>query len=64
MAIMVTYDEPGFIGRVLETANGIVCVVASAATTDRVIQARVRRLMSGQGIDCQNCGGCIIGRAK
>jgi acyl-CoA reductase-like NAD-dependent aldehyde dehydrogenase len=64
MAIMVTYDEPGFIGQVLETAGEIVCVVASTATTDRVIQARVRRLMSGQGIDCQKCRSCIIGQAQ
>ncbi len=64
MTIMITYDEPGFIGQVLETAGEIVCVLASAATTDREIQARVRRLMSSQGIDCRKCGGCPVGRAQ
>lgn len=63
MAIMVTYDEPGFMGRVLETAEGIVCVLSSAASKDRVIQARVRRLMNGQGIDCRSCAGCPVGQA-
>lgn len=64
MTIVVQYDEPGFEARILETAGGIVCVQASAARTDRAIQARIRRLARGQGIDCQTCHGCPIGQAK
>lgn len=64
MAIMVQYDEPGFMGQVIETAGEIVCVLASAAATDRVIQARVKRMMHSQGIDCGKCRGCPIGRAQ
>jgi hypothetical protein len=64
MATVITYDEPGFIGRVLETAGEIVCILASATATDRVIQGQVRRMMSGQGIDCRKCAGCPVGRAQ
>jgi hypothetical protein len=63
-AIVVQYDEPGFIARVIKTTDEIVCVLTSTASTDRVIQARVRRLMKGQDIDCQTCRGCPVGRAK
>lgn len=63
MAIVVQYDEPGFEGRILETTGGIVCVQASEAKTDRVIQARIRQLARGLGIDCRTCHGCPIGQA-
>jgi len=64
MATVITYDEPGFMARVLETASDIVCILAPAASTDSVIQGHIRRMMSGQGIDCRKCAGCPVGRAK
>jgi hypothetical protein len=62
MATIITYDAPGFTAKVAETARGIVCILAPATATDRVIQARVRRLMAGQGIDCTACAQCPVGR--
>lgn len=64
MATVVTFDRPGFEGHLLEQDGEIVCVLAPAAFTDTGIQARVRRLAHGQGIDCGNCLGCPVGRAQ
>jgi hypothetical protein len=64
MATVITYDAPGFMGQVVETAGDIVCILATAAQSDRVIQARVRRLMHGQGIDCRSCAQCPVGQAQ
>lgn len=64
MATVVTLDRPGLIGHVLETGEGVVCILAPAAATDRAIQARVRRLTQGQGIDCRKCRGCPVGTAE
>lgn len=64
MATVITYDEPGFEGLVLDVAGKIVCMLASAAATDCVIQARIRRMTSGQGIDCRACAGCPVGKAQ
>lgn len=64
MATVITYDEPGFQARTLATAGDIVCILATAASTDRVIQARIRRTFKGQGIDCRKCGGCPVGQAQ
>lgn len=61
--MVVTYDKPGFEGHVLKDGGEIVCVLATAAATDAGIQARVRRLMRGQGIDCRKCRGCPVGQA-
>lgn len=61
---MVTFDRPGFEAHVLEKNGKIVCILASAVATDRAIQARVRRLMQGQGIDCGKCGGCPVSHAQ
>lgn len=63
MATVITYDKPGFEGHVLEHKGEIVCILATAAATDRGIQARIRRLLRGQGIDCRKCLGCPVGRA-
>lgn len=62
MATIITYDAPGFEGWVTKTARDIVCILAPATATDLVIQARVRRLMAGQGIDCAACAQCPVGR--
>lgn len=64
MATVVTYDAPGFEGWVAETAGEIVCILATAAATDCVIQARVRRMMAGQGIDCRECRECPVGSTE
>ncbi|KOV86116.1 MULTISPECIES: hypothetical protein [unclassified Streptomyces] len=64
MATIITYDAPGFVARVAETAGDIVCILATATATDRAIQARVRRLMDGQGIDCRSCRECPVGQAE
>lgn len=64
MATVVTFDRTGFEGHVLEDDGEIVCILAPAAATDRAIQARVRRLMHGQGIDCRKCRGCPVGTAQ
>lgn len=64
MATVITFDRPGFTARLLETDGQIVCVLATAAATDTVIQARVRRMMRGQGIDCRKCLGCPVGQAQ
>ena len=64
MATVVTFDRPGFEGHVLEEDGEIVCILAPAAASDPAIQARVRRLMHGQGIDCRTCRGCPVGTAE
>ena len=64
MATVVTFDRPGFEGHVLERNGKIVCILAPAAATDKGIQARIRRLAKGQGIDCKECLGCPVGRAQ
>ncbi len=64
MATVVQFNRPGFEGHVLEKDGKIVCVLASAAATDLAVQARVRRLMHGQGIDCRKCRGCPVGTAQ
>lgn len=64
MATVIQYDEPGFIGRVLDVAGEIVCILAPAASTDCVIQARIRRTFRGQGIDCRTCAECPVGRPE
>jgi hypothetical protein len=64
VATVITYTKPGFTGHVLEHNGEIVCILTAAAATDTGIQARVRRLMRGQGIDCRKCGGCPVGRAQ
>ena len=63
MATVETFDRPGFEAHVLKQNGKIVCVLAPAAAIDHAIQARVRRLMRGQGIDCRKCAGCPVGRA-
>lgn len=64
MATVITYDEPGFKGRVLAVAGEIVCILASAAKTDSLTQAGIRRTAKSQGIDCRSCAGCPVGKAK
>lgn len=64
MTTVVTFDRPGFEGHVLEKNGEIVCILAPAAATDPAIQARVRRLMHGQGIDCRTCRACPVGQAQ
>jgi hypothetical protein len=64
MATVVTIDKPGFQGQVMKMDGQIVCILAPAAAHDRVIQARVRRLMLGQGIDCLSCAECPVGQAQ
>ncbi len=64
MATVIIYDRPGFTAHVLVIKGQIVCGLAPAAATDAGIQARVRRLMKGQGIDCRECGGCPVGRTR
>ena len=64
MATVVTYDKPGFEGHVLETAGKVVCILTPAAATDTGVQARIRRLLRGQGIDCRACAGCPVGQAQ
>lgn len=63
MATVITFDRPGFFGQTLETGGQIVCILATAAATNPVIQARVRRMMHGQGIDCRTCRECPVGQA-
>lgn len=63
MATIETFDRPGFEAHVLERNGEIVCILTPAAATDPAIQARVRRLMYGQGIDCGKCRGCPVGKA-
>ncbi len=60
MGTVMTYDRPGFTAHVLEIEGKIVCFLAPAVATDKGIQARVRRLLQGQGIDCRECGGCPV----
>ena len=64
MATIVEFDRPGFEAHVLEQNKEIVCILTPAAATDPAIQARVRRLMQGQGIDCRTCRGCPVGTAE
>lgn len=64
MTTVIEFDRPGFEGHVLEEDGEIVCILAPAAATDPAIQKRVRRLMRGQGIDCQTCRGCPVGTAQ
>lgn len=64
MTTMTTFDRPGFEAHILEDDGEIVCILAPAAATDPAIQARVRRLTHGQGIDCRKCRGCPVGTAK
>lgn len=64
MATVITYDEPGFKGRVLNVRGEIVCILATAAKTDRLIQAGIRRAAKSQGIDCRSCAQCPVGKAK
>jgi hypothetical protein len=64
MTTIVEFDRAGFEGHVLKEGDEIVCILAPAAATDPAIQARVRRLMHGQGIDCRKCCGCPVGRAQ
>lgn len=45
--------------------NGeMVCVLTPKAATDPRIQERVRRLMKGEGTDCETCRGCPVGTAQ
>jgi hypothetical protein len=64
MATVVEFDRPGFEGHVLEESGEIVCILAPAAATEPAVQARVRRLMQGQGIDCRKCRQCPVGQAQ
>lgn len=64
MATVVELDRPGFEGQVLYLNGEVVCILTPAAAEDRAIQARVRRLMHGQGIDCRKCRGCPVGTAQ
>jgi hypothetical protein len=64
MTTMVFFDRAGFEGHVLEKDGEIVCILTPASATDPAIQARVRELMNGQGIDCRKCRTCAVGTAK
>ena len=64
MATVITYDEVGFIGQVLKVNGRVVCVLPSSTATDPDTQTLVRRLMHGEGIDCQACGGCPVGQVQ
>ncbi len=61
---MVEFDRAGFEAHVLKKDDEIVCILAPAAAHDPEIQARVRRLRHGQGIDCRKCRGCPVGTAE
>lgn len=63
MATVVTFDRTGFEAHVLEEDGEVVCILTPAAATNPAIQARVRRLAHGQGIDCRKCCGCPVGQA-
>jgi hypothetical protein len=64
MATMVLFDRAGFEGHVLEEDGETVCVLTPTAVTDPAVQARVRELMHGQGIDCRKCRACVVGTAE
>lgn len=64
MATVVEFDRAGFEGHVLKEDDEIVCILTPAAANDRGIQARVRTLMQGQGVDCRTCRGCPVGTAE
>jgi hypothetical protein len=64
MATMVEFNKPGFEAHVLEKGGEIVCILTPAATRDPAIQARVRELTHGQGIDCRKCRACVVGTAS
>lgn len=62
--MVIEFDRLGFEAHVLEKDDEVVCILAPAAATDPAVQARVRRLMHGQGIDCRKCRGCPVGTAQ
>ena len=64
MVTVVQFNRAGFEAHVLKKEGEIVCILAPAAAHDPVIQARVRRLMHGQGIDCRKCRACPVGTAQ
>jgi acyl-CoA reductase-like NAD-dependent aldehyde dehydrogenase len=64
MATIIKYDEPGFMGSMVEVRGKIVCILAPAAMADRAIQARLRRAFRGQGVDCSACAQCPVGKAR
>ena len=53
-----------FIASVAQAAGERVCILTPQAATDERIQARVRRVMKSQGIDCRICRACPIGQAE
>lgn len=48
----------------LEVNGETVCVLNPKVATDARIQERVRRLMEGEGRNCRECRGCIVGTAQ
>lgn len=64
MATVITYDEPGFIGQALKINDELFCVLPTAAASEPAHQALVRGLMSGEGINCFDCGGCPVGQSR
>lgn len=64
MATVVEFTRAGFEGHVLKEDGELVCILTPAAASDPVIQARVRKLLNSQGIDCRKCRGCPVGTAE
>lgn len=65
MKMAITLDlGPDFIGQVVPVDGEKVCVLSPTALSDAGVQARVRKMMWGQGVDCRVCRGCKVGTAE
>lgn len=64
MSTVIYWDRAGFVASSATIEGEMVCILTPDAVDDRLIQADVRRLMKGRGIDCATCQGCPIGQAR
>jgi hypothetical protein len=65
MSTVVELDlGAGHEAHVFKINGETVCVLSPNVATDTRIQERVRRLVRGEGLECRECRGCIVGTAK
>lgn len=64
MSTVIDLVLEGHEAHALQINGEMVCILTPEAATDTRIQARIRRLMKGQGTDCRKCRGCPVGTAQ
>jgi len=60
--LVIVDHGPAFTGWVGESADRIVCVATPRVEHSKTARAVFRELARSNGVDCEECANCLIGR--